>query len=143
MFGGSPISVAVPPMFEARICEIRYGTGDTPSRRATDRVTGTIRTTVVTLSSAADRTAVSVASRISSSRGLPRAVATERCASHSKMPVRARMPAMTIMPASRKMTFRSIAANASCWSRMPAATRMRPPSNATTVRSPTSTAISA
>ena len=25
MFGGSPISVAVPPMFEARICENRNG----------------------------------------------------------------------------------------------------------------------
>ena len=25
MFGGSPISVAVPPMFEAKICEKRKG----------------------------------------------------------------------------------------------------------------------
>ena len=27
MFGGSPISVAVPPMFEAKICENRNGIG--------------------------------------------------------------------------------------------------------------------
>ena len=32
MFGGSPISVAVPPMFDARIMLIRYGNGADPQR---------------------------------------------------------------------------------------------------------------
>ncbi len=67
MLGGSPMRVAVPPMFEARISEIRYGTGETPRRCATERMTGVIRTTVVTLSRNAERTAVTVA-RMSSSR---------------------------------------------------------------------------
>ena len=33
MFGGSPISVAVPPMFEAKICVSRNGTGSMPRMR--------------------------------------------------------------------------------------------------------------
>ena len=59
MFGGSPMRVAVPPMFEAKIWLIRYGNGETPRVRAIDSVTGVSRTTVVTLSSTAARTAVS------------------------------------------------------------------------------------
>ena len=31
MFGGSPMSVAVPPTLDARISEIRKGTGEMPS----------------------------------------------------------------------------------------------------------------
>ena len=50
---------------------------------------------------------------------------------------------MTIMPASRKMTFQSTAANASSWSRMPRATSSRPPSSAMSVRSKRSVAMRA
>ena len=58
MFGGSPISVAAPPMFEAIASAIRNGTGGMPSRSQTSSVTGAISSTVVTLSSSADATAV-------------------------------------------------------------------------------------
>ena len=58
MFGGSPMRVAVPPMFEAKIWLIRYGKGETLSVRAIESVTGVSRTTVVTLSRTAARTAV-------------------------------------------------------------------------------------
>ena len=58
MLGGSPMRVAVPPMFEARIWLIRYGNGETLRVRAIDSVTGVSSTTVVTLSRTAASTAV-------------------------------------------------------------------------------------
>ena len=143
MLGGSPMSVAVPPMLDAKICVIRYGTGEMSRRRATESVTGVISTTVVTLSRNAESSAVIVA-RISSSRiGCPSESITERTASHSKNPVLDRIDAITIIPTSRKMTLRSIAAKASCWSRMPSTTIRRPPMSAIRVRSQRSIAISA
>lgn len=57
-FGGSPIRVAVPPMFEASASAIRNGTGRTPIRSQTSKVTGATSRTMVTLSSPADATAV-------------------------------------------------------------------------------------
>ena len=51
MFGGSPIRVAAPPMFDANTSEIRYGAAGSPSRAQTERVTGATSSTVVTLSS--------------------------------------------------------------------------------------------
>ena len=61
MFGGSPMSVAVPPMLDAKIWLIRYGIGETRSVRAIDSVTGVSRTTVVTLSRTAESRAVATA----------------------------------------------------------------------------------
>lgn len=58
MFGGSPTSVAAPPILDARISLMRYGIGETPRTPAMYRVTGAMSTTVVTLSRNADRTAV-------------------------------------------------------------------------------------
>ena len=48
MFGGSPISVAAPPMLDASTSAIRYGTGLIPNRSHTSSVTGAISSTVVT-----------------------------------------------------------------------------------------------
>ena len=62
MLGGSPTSVAAPPMFEASTSAIRNGTGRSPSRSQTRNVTGAISSTVVTLSSTADAVAVSTQS---------------------------------------------------------------------------------
>jgi hypothetical protein len=53
MFGGSPTRVAVPPMLLASTSAMRNGTGLTPSRSHTSKVTGAMSSTVVTLSSAA------------------------------------------------------------------------------------------
>ena len=58
MFGGSPISVAVPPMLEATISMMISGTGSTSSASASRNVIGTISRIVVTLSRNADSTAV-------------------------------------------------------------------------------------
>ena len=62
MFGGSPISVAVPPMFDATISMMISGTGSTSSASASRNVIGTISRIVVTLSRNADSTAVVTAS---------------------------------------------------------------------------------
>ena len=58
MFGGSPISVAVPPTLDARASAIRNGTGSTSSSSAISSVTGARSSTVVTLSRNAEATAV-------------------------------------------------------------------------------------
>ena len=61
IFGGSPISVAVPPIFDARTSVIKNGIGSVSNSFAITKVTGIIKTTVVTLSKNADATAVNVA----------------------------------------------------------------------------------
>ena len=58
MFGGSPMSVAVPPMFEAMICVSRNGIGERRSLLVMENVTGTMSSTVVTLSRNPEKTAV-------------------------------------------------------------------------------------
>ena len=73
MFGGSPIRVAVPPMLDASASAIRNGTGGTPSRSQTSKVTGATSSTVVTLSSSAEATAVMTTSSTMIRNGRPRA----------------------------------------------------------------------
>ena len=58
IFGGSPISVAVPPIFDATNSVIRNGIGGISNSFAITKVTGMIKITVVTLSKNADTTAV-------------------------------------------------------------------------------------
>src|SRR5688572_21963129 len=71
MLGGSPTRVAAPPMLEAIASAIRNGTTGTPRRSHTRNVTGATSSTVVTLSSAAEATAVT-RTRITMTRnGLP------------------------------------------------------------------------
>ena len=48
ILGGSPTRVAIPPILEARISAIKNGTGLTRSVEATNKVTGAIKTTMVT-----------------------------------------------------------------------------------------------
>ena len=72
MFGGSPISVAVPPMFETMISMITSGIGSMSSASASRNVIGTTSRIVVRLSRNADSTAVVVASEITTASGRPR-----------------------------------------------------------------------
>ena len=72
MFGGSPMRVAVPPMLEAIASARRNGIGDSPSRSHTSRVTGATSSTVVTLSSSADATAVMTTRSTMVAKGRPR-----------------------------------------------------------------------
>jgi hypothetical protein len=108
MFGGSPISVAVPPMFEASTSAMRNGTGGTPSRSQTSRVTGATSSTVVTLSIAADTTPVTTIRITMIGNGRPRARLAAQIATYSNRPVRFSTPTMSIMPSSRTMTFQSM-----------------------------------
>ena len=81
IFGGSPISVAVPPMFEAMISMITSGIGSMSSASASRNVIGTTSSTVVRLSRNADSTAVVTASATTAS-GRPREIWPARIASH-------------------------------------------------------------
>ena len=72
MFGGSPISVAVPPMFEAMISMSTSGIGSMSSASASRNVIGTISRTVVRLSRNADSSAVDSASDMTTASGRPR-----------------------------------------------------------------------
>ena len=130
------MSVAVPPMFEARICEMRIGTGSMRSRLAMKKVTGTMSTTVVTLSSTADTTAVTIDAMTSTRYGSPRVMRTASTAIHWKRPVFASMFAMTIIPASRKITLKSTtdSEKASPWLRSPVAMTTTAPRSAASVR---------
>ena len=58
MFGGSPMSVAVPPMLEAMISMSTSGIGSMSSASASRNVIGTMSSTVVRLSRNAESTAV-------------------------------------------------------------------------------------
>ena len=80
MFGGSPISVAVPPMFEAMISIRTSGIGSMSSASASRKVIGTISRTVVRLSRNADSSAVDSASDMTTANGRPRASCPARIA---------------------------------------------------------------
>ena len=108
MLGGSPTSVAVPPMFDASTSAIRNGATGSASRSQTSRVTGAISRTVVTLSSRAEAAAVIMISMAMTRKGLAFALFTDQMARYSKRPVFFSTPTIIIMPRSRKMTFQSM-----------------------------------
>ena len=78
-----------------------------PRRRQTRMVTGATSSTVVTLSSSAEATAVMTISSTISGKGRPRARWAAQMARNSKIPVSPSTLTMIIMPSSRKMTFQS------------------------------------
>ena len=87
---------------------IRYG--DRRAARAawqTESVTGATSSTVVTLSRIGDGPAVTRISSVISRAGRPRDVRAAHSARNSKSPVCLRIPTITIIPKSRKMTFQS------------------------------------
>ncbi len=72
MFGGSPISVAVPPMFDTSTSTTISGIGSMSSASASRKVIGTTSRIVVRLSRNADSSAVVIASDASTASGRPR-----------------------------------------------------------------------
>ncbi len=62
-FGGSPTSVATPPVSDSRAAASRNGMGLIPSERAMKMISGPKITTVVTLSSNNDSTVTALPSR--------------------------------------------------------------------------------
>jgi len=113
MLGGSPMSVAVPPMLDARIMGRRRTSGRRPTRRAMTSAMGVMKMTVVTLSTIAETAAVNQRMRARRRRTFPRARVTSRATDQPNTPVDLSTPTMAIIDASRKSTFRSSAAWAS------------------------------
>src|SRR5918998_1162728 len=144
IFGGSPMSVAAPPMLEAITWVSRKGIGEASSASAMRNVTGTMRITVVTLSRKAERNAVTRASKIRMRPGLALPHWALFMARYSKTPVLSRIATITIIPARRPMVFQSMnSVAASCWVTTPKETRTAAPSSAMTVRFTSSKAIRA
>ncbi len=109
MLGGSPMSVAVPPMFDAITMGSRNAIGGIASCSAICIAIGVTKITVVTLSASADRPPVNhVTSRITV-RGSPRVPFISRATAQVNTPVDLRTPTTAIIDASRSSTFRSSA----------------------------------
>ncbi len=107
MLGGSPMSVAVPPMLDASISAMKNGTGFTLSSLHSVSVTGPMSSTVVTLSKNAENTAVSSTNSIIIFQGLPLATWAHFTAMYSNMPESFTTATNSIMPNSTPSVFRS------------------------------------
>ena len=104
ILGGSPIRVAVPPIFEASTSVIKNGTGSVSNSFAITKVTGIISTTVVTLSKNADATAVNAASTNKTNFGCPFVHFKSSTAIHLNTPLRLEICTIIIIPIRRKIT---------------------------------------
>ena len=108
MFGGSPMSVAVPPIFEAKISATRNGTAGMPSFLEIAKVIGITRITVVTLSKNALTTAVKTARVGSISMGIPCVSRNSLAAAKLKIPLRAATETIIIIAISKNTTLKSM-----------------------------------
>ena len=134
MLGGSPMSVAVPPMFDAMISVKKYGTGLMSSKRHTVMVIGPIRRTVVTLSKNAERTAVSRTNRTMMVHGLPFAARAHLMARNSNTPDCLTTATNSIMPKSTPSVLKSICVTATSNDMMCRMSRSIAPTMATSAR---------
>lgn len=145
IFGGSPISVAVPPILLAIASASRKGIGFRPIRSHSSSVTGATSKTVVTLSSRAEAKAVMTMSITIIRNGRAFARCADQMARNSKTPVSLRIPTMIIIPKSKKMTFQSMPVssekNISCPRVAPMITIAAAPPSATAARFSFSVAI--
>ena len=107
IFGGSPIKVAVPPIFDARTSVIKNGTGSVSNSFAITKVIGIISTTVVTLSRKADAIAVNAANANKTVLGCPFVNFNKFNAIHLKTPLRLAICTIIIIPISKKITSKS------------------------------------
>jgi len=71
MFGGSPIKVAVPPIFAARTPARMKVRGETSKASATRKIIGAKRRIVVTLSRKAEKSAIVTTKNVSKALTLP------------------------------------------------------------------------
>ncbi len=94
---------------------------------------GPTRTTVVTLSRKALATAVMTLKTTRTRYGSPRATRAARTANQPKTPVFRMIAARIIIPASRKITLKSISSKARSWVTMPSRTIATPPAMAAIV----------
>ncbi|EDS76661.1 hypothetical protein CBC_A0200 [Clostridium botulinum C str. Eklund] len=115
IFGGSPINVAVPPIFDDRISDIKKGIGLVSKVFVTTKVTGTSNKTVVTLSKSAEKVNVISENTTSKVIGLPFESLAALIATYSKTPVRFVMLTIIIIDTSRPIVLKSTLAKASAW----------------------------
>ena len=141
MFGGSPISVAVPPMLDAITSMITSGIASMSSASASRNVIGTIRRTVVRLSRNADSSAVVPASASTTASGRPRESCPALIARYVYTPVVSVRRTMIIIPARSPIVLKSIASMACSCSSVWVTTISPAPRSATLVRSIRSLAI--
>ena len=97
-------------------------------------VTGTTSSTVVTLSSSADSTAVVSCNSSRMPAGLALAFCAAQIASAWNMPERREIDTRIIMPVRSPMVFQSMPLSASVWSSAPMTTIADAPSSATIAR---------
>ena len=102
------VHFGVPPMFEARICDMRYGLTSTLSCAVMLNVIGTVRRTVVTLSRNAEQTIVSAESATSREMGRALTFLADQMARKLKSPVSLVMLTIIIMPMSRPSVLKSM-----------------------------------
>src|SRR6202000_2878637 len=112
MLGGSPTSVAAPPMLDANTSAISIGTGLISSRSQTSKVTGAIKSTETTLGSTADAAAITSIRRIMMRNREAVARLAAQIAAYSQTPVCCRMLTIIIMPNIKNMTSQSIPVSA-------------------------------
>jgi len=98
MFGGSPIKVAVPPIFAERTPASKNIRGETSSASATRKIIGAKRSIVVTLSRKAEKRAIVTMKNIRRALTLPLETLTTCTATNSKNPVVLSVPTTIIMP---------------------------------------------
>ena len=97
-------------------------------------VTGTTNSTVVTLSSSADTTAVVICSSRRMPAGFAFAFWADQIARYSNIPDRREIDTRIIMPVSSPMVFQSTPLRASFWSSAPTMIMNAAPSSATIAR---------
>ena len=133
MLGGSPISVPVPPMVEAKLSIIKNGSGLRPIRSQSDKTTGVTSRIVVTLSRNAERSTVinEIDQRIKLPR--PPVTFTALTAIYWNTPHFDRIPTTIIMPTSRPTVLWSIAATIWSPERRPLSAITEAPSNVAVV----------
>ena len=130
MFGGSPISVAVPPIFEAKTVAMIYGTGFSFSLEVMEINIGTMKRTVVTLSKNADKTAVSIVNVRSILKGFPFVIFNAREESIEKKPLSISTETIIIIPIRRNIVLWSIDSQACLGVTTPINTANKPPNKA-------------
>ena len=108
MLGGSPMSVAVPPMFDASISVMKNGMGLTSSSLHTVSVMGPMSSTVVTLSRNAESTAVSSTNSSMIFQGSPFASRAHLMARNSNTPDSFTTDTNSIMPSSTPRVLKSM-----------------------------------
>ena len=108
ILGGSPISVEVPPIFEAIISVIKNGIGFTRNCLVILKVTGTINNTVVTLSRKADPMAVMIEGAINIFNRSPFTFLADQIAMYLNYPVSEVIATIIIIPVNNPSVLKSI-----------------------------------